>query len=276
MNCGDREAAPRQPGGPPRVATLSPAATDLLIGMGAAQQLVAVSNFDAPRDPTRDLPRVGDYEQTDWEQLGSLRPDVMVVQIRPEKLPPGFSQRAEKLGIRLANIRINRLDDVLRVVGQLGEACGRENDARKLAARLTGQFESVKAQVAGSPPVRTLMVLDADGTSIVGANTFLDDLLTMAGGQNVARSLSSPYPSIDREQLLELSPDAVLVLLPGATENVLKQSRQFWSRMGTVPAAKSGRVHMVTDWFVLLPGAQTGEVARKFAALLHPEQGARP
>src|SRR5437016_4463256 len=51
----------------PTLASLSPAATDLLIGMGAGDHLIAVSNFDAERDETRGLDRVGDYRTQDWE-----------------------------------------------------------------------------------------------------------------------------------------------------------------------------------------------------------------
>src|SRR4051794_5058399 len=60
------------------VASLVPAATDLLIGMGAGDRLVAVSNFDAKRGATRALPRVGDYQTIDWERLASLRPNIMI------------------------------------------------------------------------------------------------------------------------------------------------------------------------------------------------------
>src|SRR5690242_14198194 len=52
----------------PTLASLSPAATDLLVGMGAGDHLIAVSNFDADRDETRGLPRVGDYRTQDWEK----------------------------------------------------------------------------------------------------------------------------------------------------------------------------------------------------------------
>src|SRR5436309_15836216 len=61
-------AAPR----PGTVASLVPAATEMLLGMDAAAgHLVAVSHFDTPRDGTRDLPRVGEYQTTDWERLAS-------------------------------------------------------------------------------------------------------------------------------------------------------------------------------------------------------------
>src|SRR5687768_12849902 len=76
----------------PTVASLSPAATDLLIGMGAADHLVAVSNWDAENPQTASLPRVGDYRSIDRERLTAIRPDVVVVQFRADKLPPGVTE----------------------------------------------------------------------------------------------------------------------------------------------------------------------------------------
>src|SRR6184192_363303 len=55
----------------PTVASLSPAATDLLVGIGAADHLVAVSNYDARRQEIEGLPRVGDYRTQDWEKLAA-------------------------------------------------------------------------------------------------------------------------------------------------------------------------------------------------------------
>src|SRR2546426_11082993 len=77
----------------PTLASLSPAATDLLVGMGAGDHLIAVSNFDAERDETRGLDRVGDYRTQDWEKLSALRPQKMIIQMRPDRLPPGLRDR---------------------------------------------------------------------------------------------------------------------------------------------------------------------------------------
>src|SRR4051794_35456488 len=66
------------------VASLSPAATDLIIGMGAGGHLIAVSNYDRVG---MDLPKVGDYQTTDWEKLSELHPSVMIIQMGASRLP---------------------------------------------------------------------------------------------------------------------------------------------------------------------------------------------
>jgi iron complex transport system substrate-binding protein len=277
--CGDAPVAGDRPrreeagGGAGRTtfASLVPAATDLLIGMGLGEHVVAVSNYDVDRPATRGLPRVGDYQTTDWERLGALRPDVMIVQIAPDRIPAGLVQRAEQQGIRLMNVEINRLEDVLRTVEELGQAAGRKDVASGAVGHLRDRLEAVAERVAGREPVRTLMVSDATGRHIVGPNTFLDDLLQVAGGTNAAAWLGKPYPTIEREMLLEMRPEAVIQLLPAAPEQVVETARRFWPTMPQVPAVAAGRVYMMTEWYALQPGWHVADLAEAFASHLHPE-----
>ena len=93
----DRASAPATaPAGMTTVASLSPAATDLIVAMGLADRLVAVSNYEPPRPITDNLPRVGDYRTADWEKIAQLRPGIIITQYRPDKMPDGFADRAKK------------------------------------------------------------------------------------------------------------------------------------------------------------------------------------
>lgn len=74
--------------------------------------------------------------------------------------------------------------------------------AEAMLARIRGQIETVRARVAGRPTVRTLIVLDEAAQFTVGPRNFLDDLLQVAGGQNVGAVLEKDYPRIDKEKLI--------------------------------------------------------------------------
>src|ERR1700733_12229278 len=69
-----RSSPPPSSAKSPKIASLVPAATDLIVGMNAADHLVAVSNWDTNRPEIAGLPRVGDYQTTDWEKLAQLQP----------------------------------------------------------------------------------------------------------------------------------------------------------------------------------------------------------
>ena len=256
------------------VASLVPAATDLLIGMGAADRIVAVSTFDT--DPAvAGLPRVGDYQTVDWEQLAALRPAVMVVQYGADRVPPGLMSRAAGLGILVVNVKFERLEDVFQQVGRLGEAADLKVGALRYADRLRAQLDAVRARVAGRAAVSTLLTLDAKAKLSAGPGTYLDDVLTVAGGRNVLGESRAGYPQIDRETLLALRPAAVVQLMPAAPPQSLAEASKTWSQLPTLPAVRDGRIYPMTDPWVLLPGAHVGDLAEQMAAALHPEAATR-
>jgi iron complex transport system substrate-binding protein len=257
----------------PTIASLVPAASDMIISMGCRDQLVAISNYDEDRPGTHGLPKVGDYLTNDWEQLAQIRPSLMVTQYDAARKPPGLAQRADALGIQLINVNNDRLDDVFRTMRQLGEAMKRPEKAERAVAHIQEQLRAVTARVRGQPSVRTLIVLDDQAEFVAGVGTYLDELLTIAGGRNVlAGRNSNPYPRIDREYLLSLSPDVIIQLQPKATPQRIEQAKQTWANLGALPAVRNGRVYGFTDWWVTLPASEVGDLAERFAAALHPEQ----
>ena len=251
----------------PTIASTVPAATDLIIGMGARDQLVAVSSYDRGRPEASSLPAVGDYQSVDWELLATLRPTVLVTFSSPDREPAGFRDRAVGLDIRLLNVQLNRLADLDPALDQLGAALVRPDLATAAKRTLHERLDAVTRGVAGQPPVSTLIVYGPDGTSIAGPGTYLDDLLQKAGGTNAAAPLGKPWPTVDRETLLSLHPDVVLQLLPDAKPQELARAAATWKQLPTVAP---GRVYPITDPYAEQPGWHLPEVAERFARCLHP------
>jgi iron complex transport system substrate-binding protein len=254
------------------VASLVPAATDLIVGMGATDHLGGISNYDVNRPETDHLPRVGDYQSVDWERLNVMRPDVLIIFQAPDRVPAGMRQKAESLGIRLVDAKAERVADVFDLLDKLGETLNEPRKAADAQARLRRRLDEVARRVAGMPRVRTLIVMDTSGRAVAGPDTFLDDLLQVAGGQNAAASIGSRYPEIDREKLIELAPDAVIQLLPDASRQVLEQARQNWEALARVPAVREGRVEVITQWYAVQPGWHMADLAEQMAEALHPSR----
>jgi iron complex transport system substrate-binding protein len=251
------------------IASLSPAATDLLIGMGLADRLVAVSNYD-PDDAAAARPRVGDYQNVDWEKLAELRPRVMIMQGLPERMPAGLSERATSLGIRLVVLQIDRLEDIPQQMTILGEVLAQPDAARNAIELFNAKLERARRQSRDRAPPRTLIVLNEQATFVAGPGTFLDDVLQVAGGANALDASSSGYPTIDRERLSALAPDVIVQILPGASEAVLAQARANWSELLMLPAVRDGRVYVITEPWAMLPGYRQAELAERLSGLLHP------
>lgn len=260
-------ATTRAAGAKVTVASLSPAATEILIGMGAGDLLVAVSNYDPARESTKKLPRVGDYQSTDWERLSQLRPGVMVTQFAADRLPEGLVQKSRDLGIELVNVPITRLADIYSAEKSLGRAIGKPEMGESAAQKLKAQLDAVAAKSAGRK-VRALIVIDEAGRGVVGRDNYLNDILEIAGGENVIEPGKSPYPSIDPEMLVKLDPEVIFQLLPDASPQVLGKAKELWAGMPGLSAVKSGRVLIFNEAFFIQPSQHVGELAEKFSAAL--------
>lgn len=251
---------------PATVASLSPAATEILIGIGAGDRLVAVSNYDPMRPKTKSLPRVGDYQTTDWEQLAALRPRVMVTQFAIDRLPQGLVQKADALGIELINVSITRLDDIYAAMRTLGRAVDQPQLGAAAADQLEQRIDALRRQSRDGRRVRAMIVTNETGTGVAGRANYLNDALEAAGGENVIHA--APYPSIDREILLALDPEVIFQLLPDAAPQVQAAAQRLWQSMPNLRAVRNGRVHVFTDTWVLRPSHHIGDLAERFATAL--------
>src|SRR5262245_22647095 len=87
----------------PRIVSLLPQATEIIVSIGCGDHLAAVSNYDA--DPrVAHLPRVGDYQTIDWETIAQCEPGWIVTHYGNWHTPTGFIERAQKLGIERLNV----------------------------------------------------------------------------------------------------------------------------------------------------------------------------
>lgn len=234
--------------------------------MKAQDHLVAVSNYDSQSK----LPHVGDYVTVDWEKLAALRPSVLITFYAENRTPAGLLDRAKSLGIKVANLRFDRLDDVYRAVTVLGELCNEPAKASAELQHLQIAVGRVRDQVATFPSVRTLIVLDPAGQSFAGRGTYLNDLLEAAGGQNAIAA--DGYPALDREAVAQSDAQAVIQLLPGADQATCAKARALWDGFPQLPAVQSHRIWIFTEPDVMTPGSHVGDLAAQFAAALHPQE----
>jgi iron complex transport system substrate-binding protein len=253
----------------PRIVSLLPEATDILVGIGCRDHLAAVSNFDT-EPAVAGLPHVGGYQTIDWETISTLRPQWIVTHYGIGQTPAGFVERIDALGAQLLNLRTETLDGpdktstVYYAINELGRVCHEPQKAAQAADLLRARLAEIRQRASGKPPVPTLIVVDSEGSMVAGKETFLTELLELAGGTNVAAKFSVRYPSIDREQILAMKPEVIFQLMPGASQQAVEQSKRFWIPLADVPAVKNGRVVQLTGWYVLSPGYHVGDLAQQF------------
>ncbi len=265
-----------------RVASLIPAVTNMLLELGEAEALVAVSNYDT--DPrVESLPRVGDLLTIDWEQIAAAQPTHMIVQLSPEKIPPGARERAAEMDIQIVSVQLTTLDDIERALGTLQRELAPES-ALSWSVRFRDALDANLTGVLGDPPdparlqvAETLIALSPDLEFVVGYENYLNDLLKGAGGSNVLPGrIQQPYPRLDREMLLSLRPTHLILILPDAAPAQVEEARRALENLEPAWGLAWEDVLLVTDPYAMAPGWSVVDLHRRMVEHLLASPVTRP
>ena len=102
----------------------------------------------------------------------------------------------------------------------------------------------------------------------IGSGSYLDSLVTVAGGTNVFGDLPEPSPQVSLEAILVRDPQLVLVPAESGAIRDDPSDRQGWT---AIPAVREGRVRGVEADLLHRLGPRIGEAAVALAIAIHPE-----
>jgi iron complex transport system substrate-binding protein len=274
--CRDGEGdatAPRRAAVPQRIVCGSPAVTEIVYALGCGDRVVGVSAYTVYPAEALGVARIGGWIDPNRERLLVLKPDIILSQ----GLHATLAEFAAEFGMRFHHVKLDSLADLYAAVSALADVLAVPDRGRTLNAELRGALDATGARAARARPVRVLALLGRapgalNGLSTIGPGTFLDDLLRVAGGSNVFSDALGPYPQISKESLLARNPEVILELYPGGVEpSVRSRLRADWQTFSTLPAVRDGRIHYLTNDFLLIPGPRADRIAALFAAAIRPE-----
>jgi iron complex transport system substrate-binding protein len=257
----------------PTVVSLAPNVTELLFALGLGRHVIGRSSFCRYPSEVEPLPILGDAREVNFEKMLAMAPDLAIF----NTANAATFTRLTDAGIRVLSPRMETVDEVYQVIGVLGREFHVEDQAAALAERLRGELAAVRRAADGARPVRTLVTFPGSiGTGgellVVGRETFLDETLTLAGGRNVAEA--SGYPRINIETIVRWAPEVVIIsetgdFSPGLSD---EEYRRQWAAWQTIPAVRDGRIVVLREPYLTIPGARMGAAARLLLKTLHPDR----
>ena len=246
-----------------RLVSLNPSLTAIVLRLGGGDSLVGVDDYSAKVLPEiADRPRVGGLFDPSLEAVVSLRPDRVLLVAGVDQ--QSHAERLEKLGLQVEIYRNERLDEVLENIERLGGLLGQKQLAAERIRAILAMREAVKLAAQGRGRPATLAVVDRNPLFIVGADTFLDEMLESVGAQNLGRKLATGYPRGSIEWLIGARPELLLDMTPGA-----ESAAEFWGRWPSIPAVRAGSVVDVDARRISLPGPDIDQALRELAIAVH-------
>lgn len=248
-----------------RVVSLMPSVTEWVIALGAADRLVARTDYD-DHPATAELPSVGGGLDPSVEWLATRRPDLVIAW--PDAPSRSLVGQLEALGIAVYQAPTETIAEALDVARDLGVLLGREDAAAAAIAEVGAGLDSVRRAVAGRPRPDVLYLIGLDPPMAAGPGTFVDELLGIAGGRNVLEGAGQRWPRVSVEEVVARDPDVIIVAAASGEDAVAGLAgRPGWRGL---EAVREGRVHAVSPDQVNRPGPTLAASAALLARLLHP------
>jgi iron complex transport system substrate-binding protein len=250
-----------------RVVSLVPSYTDALVAMGAADRLVARTDYDHHAEIAR-LPSVGGGLDPSLEVLAGLRPDLVIAW---QERSPRLTRRLGEMGIAVFTVQTQDTTDALRGIEEMGTLLGEEAAAAALLADLRGRFAAVRASVADRPRRSVLYLVGIDPPRTAGSETFPLQLVGLAGGETVFADVSG-WPQVSLEAVVRRDPDVIL-LPTGEHDARLAERIREMPGWRDLRAVREGRVRPLPVDTVNRPGPAMGRSAELLRDAIHPGAG---
>ena len=256
-----------------RVISLAPANTEILFAVGAGAQVFGRDSYSDFPAEVKSIADVGDTLGTmNTEAILAAKPDLILA---GDLTPAEHILTLEDLGLRvfvLGNPKnLAEMYDNLLLIARV---TGHVQQTEALVNSLKEREKVIDQKLAGVTE-RALVLYELDGTDpnapwVPGPGTFVDTLITQAGGTNLGASLQGAWVQVSLETLIEKQPD--LILLGDATWGGMTvqmvADRGGWDAL---TAVKNGKVFPFDDNLVSRPGPRMVEGLEALAKFLHPE-----
>ena len=260
--------------GPARhVVSLAASNTEILFALGAGSAVAGRDDYsDYPAQATQ-IPSIGNESpHVNAEAVVALHPDLVLA--AGITSPDDVAQLAH-LGLTVyATSNAANLNDIYNDVRAVGKLVGFSDTAATLVTSMQGRLEAVKTKAANVAQ-RPIVFYELDATDpakpwTAGPGSFVDQLLTLAGGTNAGNIAKDKYAQLSLEQLVSQNPDIIVLgsATFGGQTPQLVAARPGWQ---SIKAVQNHAVYTFDDNLISRPGPRIVDGLEKLAALIHPE-----
>ena len=258
-----------------RLVSLAPSLTQILVELGLKSNLVGVTRYDISPAEVASLPRVGGLLDPNYEAIFALSPSQVL--LLHEHGP--IAEQLARLGIESFALDHRTIKGIIESVTKIGELCSSQSQAQSVVSRLELAVTAAETRASKFPKVKALVVIGGSTEEglknlfISGRDGFYNDLLRIAGGENMYQQSTASFGSISAEGLLALDPEVIIHIRPnydGLTATP-DDALRIWSELSSLRAVKNKRVYVLSDVEVTIPGITFPGVLGKFEDILHPK-----
>ena len=253
-----------------RIVSLAPNITEILFAIGLGDEIAGVTlDSDYPPDAA-EKPKVGTFWQPDIEAVVAARPDLVItLGFEQQK---NLAEHLKRIGYNGLTVNIEKVSDLFDAIERIGAATDRQRQANELISRIRTKLQQLATLVVAGPKVRVLWVVQREPLRVAGRDTFVNEMIELAGGENAIGPTVHKYPPIGSEQVIACNADVIIESAMGREdiEDQRDRALRHWSKFKYLPAVSNSRVFVVSGDTVSRLGPRLYEGTETIARCLRP------
>jgi iron complex transport system substrate-binding protein len=257
---------------PQRIISLAPNITEILFELGLGSRTIGVTRYcDYPPEALA-KDKIGGMVDPNLEKIQSLKPD-LIIGFRGNPLRVLTKLRSLHFPVFVLNLG-SSLEGLFQTIEMVGRVSRAEGAAHELAARLQADYDAVRLALKDiSRRPKAFLSVYGQGLWTCGQGSYLDDLLSQAGGVNIAGQVNRRWLQLNREQLIHENPDVIIIMAKDEPRfSQAAGSFRTDSRLKDVRAVKANNIHWLDENIAGRFGPRLIAALDEVARMLHPEK----
>ncbi len=222
----------------PRYVITSPEVAEIIYLLNGGDNVVGVtSEVDYPPF-FDDIPKVGRFGAISLERVITLNPTLVFTSgLEQEKLASDLN----KADIKTMLVYPQSIEEMLSSITQIADKMGIAERGKTVADSLRNEIERIRYRGESRPSV--FVEIYGNPVMSVSDDSFIGELVAIAGGKNIFSELPREYSRIRQEEVIIADPEIMIVTYPGVTAEQIKE-RKGWQN---IKACQNSRIYTVKD-----------------------------
>jgi iron complex transport system substrate-binding protein len=248
---------------PKRIISLSPATTEMAFAVGAGTQVVGVTQDCNYPPQARNKKQVGRFGAVQLEALVKLQPDLILVTADMKKvLTPLQRLKVPVLGFSTSGVA--QIGNNLKL---LGAVTGHLQAGQTAAENMQKRLKQIQKRIPKDIHPSVFYLLWDQPLISAGPQSFIGDVLRLAGAHNSVPSVQAPFPHISLEHLIKADPE--VMILPETVAGRVQLQRMPFNRL---QAVKKGRILKINDDLISRPAPRVLDALEQIVNFLYVQK----
>ena len=192
------------------VVATSVAVVQILDELGIKLSGIPTTSYELP-ESTKDAIEVGAPMNPDLEIIKSINPDLVV---SVDTLGQDFMDQFTENNIPSEFVNLSSYEGLKETISTLGKKFGKEDKANEILSELSSKESELASNTSEGEKPKVLIIFGAPGTMMLATEkSYVGNLVNLAGGDNVLEDASISYAQVNKEELLNLNPDKIVVIV---------------------------------------------------------------